>query len=101
MPVASRLTAVTIDCPEPRKRAAFYQALTGWEKPYDEDEYAAVAPAGDAHPGLYFQRVEPYTAPVWPDQGHPQQFHLDFYAEGDLDTAEAAALVLGARRAEH
>ncbi len=96
MPIASKLIATTIDCPEPRKLAAFYQALTGWETTYEDEAYAAVAPQGDVHPGINFQRVESYTAPGWPDQAHPQQFHLDFYAESDLDTAEAAALVLGA-----
>jgi predicted enzyme related to lactoylglutathione lyase len=101
VPIVSKLIATTIDCPEPRKLAAFYQALTGWETTYEDDEYAAVAPKGDAHPGINFQRVEGYTAPAWPDQAHPQQFHLDFYAEADLDTAEAAALVLGATLAEH
>src|SRR5438132_4454922 len=100
MPIVSKLIATTIDCPEPRKLAAFYQALTGWETTYEDEEYAAVAPQGDVHPGINFQRVEAYTAPGWPDQAHPQQFHLDFYAESDLDTAEAAALVLGATRPE-
>jgi predicted enzyme related to lactoylglutathione lyase len=99
--VVSKLIATTIDCPEPRKLAAFYQALTGWETTYEDEEYAAVAPRGDTQPSINFQRVEAYTAPGWPDQSHPQQFHLDFYADADLDTAEAAALVLGATVAEH
>jgi hypothetical protein len=93
--VASKLIATTIDCPEPRKLAAFYQALTGWETTFEDEEYAAVAPKGDRYPGIGFQRVEPYTAPSWPDQAHPQQLHLDFYADADLDTAEAAPFVLG------
>ena len=101
MPVVTKLIATTIDCPEPRKLAAFYQALTGWALTYEDDEYAGLEPAGGAQPGVNFQRVEGYTAPQWPDQGAPQQFHLDFYTDEDLDTAEAAALVLGATTAPH
>ncbi|MBS2964360.1 VOC family protein [Actinocrinis puniceicyclus] len=100
MPVVSRLAGTTIDCPDPGRLAAFYQALTGWEKTYDEAEFAAVEPRGGG-PGLIFQRVESYTAPAWPDPARPQQFHLDFVAEGDLDRAEAAAVGLGATLAEH
>lgn len=99
MAVVSKLAGTTIDCPDPGRLAAFYQALTGWEKTYDEAEFAAVEPKGGA-PGILFQRVESYTAPAWPEQTRPQQVHLDFIADGDLDSAEAAAVELGARRAE-
>jgi hypothetical protein len=101
MPVASKLAAAMVDCPEPRTLAAFYLALTGWDTIYEDDDYVAVAPRGDTHPSIGFQRVEPYSRPGWPDPSHPQQLHLDFYADADLDTAEAAALVLGAQLAEH
>ncbi|MGH3415754.1 MAG: VOC family protein [Actinocrinis sp.] len=101
MAIAGTLIATTIDCPDPRKLATFYEALTGWDKTYEDDNYAAVSPKGGVHPGFNFQRVDAYTAPVWPEQSHPQQFHLDFYADGALDEAEAAAVALGASRAEH
>lgn len=104
MPVVSQLIAAVVDCPEPRKLAAFYQALTGWAVTYEnDDEVVAIGPArGDnTHPDISFQRVDGYTAPTWPGQDVPQQFHLDFYTDDDLDTAEAAALVLGATTAAH
>lgn len=104
MPVVSQFIAAVIDCPEPRKLAAFYQALTGWAVTYEnDDEVVAIGPAGGdgAHPDISFQRVDGYTAPTWPGQQVPQQFHLDFYTDDDLDTAEAAALVLGATTAPH
>jgi predicted enzyme related to lactoylglutathione lyase len=101
MPVASRLIGAMIDCPDPRKLAAFYQALTGWDTTHEDDDYTALAPKDQSQPGVSFQRVEPYLAPVWPQQDHPQQVHLDFYADADLDIAEAAALALGAVKAEH
>jgi hypothetical protein len=44
--------------------------------------------------------VADYQPPEWPSQERPQQFHLDFLVD-DLDTAEAAAVELGAVKAEH
>jgi catechol 2,3-dioxygenase-like lactoylglutathione lyase family enzyme len=104
MPVVSHFIGAVIDCPDPRKLAAFYQALTGWAVIYeDDDEAVAIGPDADdpSRPGIGFQRVEGYTAPLWPGQEVPQQAHLDFFADDDLDTAEAAALVLGATTAAH
>lgn len=100
MAVVSKLACTTIDCPDPGKLADFYQALTGWEKTYDEADGASVDSKDGAH-SLYFEPVEGYTAPAWPGQEQPQQFHLDFIADGDLDSAEAAAVALGATRAAH
>lgn len=99
MVIVSSLIGTTIDCPEPRKLAAFYQALTGWQLTSDSDDGAALSPS-DGVPGIIFQRVENYRAPNWPEQSVPQQFHLDFYTDEDLDTAEAGALALGATRAQ-
>jgi predicted enzyme related to lactoylglutathione lyase len=95
MPVARKLIATTVDCPDPRALAAFYHALTGWKITYEDDDYAAVSPA-DGQPGVNFLRVDGYTAPQWPGQGQPQQFHLDFYTDDDLDTAQAVAQGFGA-----
>ncbi len=47
--------------------------------------------------GRMFQQIEGYNPPRWPDPAHPQQAHLDLLVE-DLDTGEARALELGARR---
>jgi catechol 2,3-dioxygenase-like lactoylglutathione lyase family enzyme len=100
MPVTTRLAAITLDCPDPRQLVAFYGSLTGWPVLYEDDDFAAIG-AGEALAGaIGFQRVEEYTAPRWPGQGQPQQSHLDFYVDTDLDTAEAAALVLGATKAD-
>jgi hypothetical protein len=104
MPVVSQFIGAVIDCPEPRQLAAFYQALTGWAVTYEnDDEIVALGPTSDdyTHPGISFQRVGDYTAPDWPGQELPQQFHLDFYTDDELDIAEAAALVLGATKAAH
>ena len=94
---------VAIDCPDPVALAHFYGALTG----------LSVAPLGgppesvewvelDNHgaPTLAFQRVAGLPAPTWPEGPQPQRLHLDFSVE-DLDAGEAAALTLGATRADH
>ncbi|HQU25911.1 MAG TPA: VOC family protein [Acidimicrobiales bacterium] len=94
---------VAIDCPDPVALAHFYGALTG----------LAVAPLGgppesvewvelDNHgaPTLAFQRVGALPAPTWPEGPQPQRLHLDFSVD-DLDAGEAAALALGATRADH
>jgi catechol 2,3-dioxygenase-like lactoylglutathione lyase family enzyme len=100
VPVTSNLAAITIDCPDPRKLVAFYSSLTGWPIVYEDDDSGAVAAEGTFAGAIGFQRVENYRAPQWPSQQGPQQTHLDFYVDTDLDTAEAAALVLGATTAD-
>ncbi len=93
----ARLQLVAIDCPDAHALARFYSALTGWpidgDDP-DEDWIELVSPGG---PTIAFQRVSGYQPPVWPDQVHPQQMHLDFLVD-DLDAGEEHALSVGARK---
>ena len=98
MPLKMKLTAITLDCPDPVALAAFYQQATGLEiHPQPGDDFAGLT----REDGLFigFQRVDDYQAPSWPDQGVPQQLHLDF-AVDDLDEAEALLLKLGAAKPE-
>lgn len=94
MPAQMKLTAITLDCPDPLALVAFYQQATGLELHEKSDSDFAGLTRGD---GLFigFQRVDDYQAPRWPDQTVPQQVHLDF-AVDDLDEAEALLLELGA-----
>ena len=95
MPAKIKLTAITLDCADPRTLAGFYQQAMGLELvPESDDDFAGLS--GD---GLFigFQRVDDYRAPQWPGQGVPQQFHLDFGVD-DLDEAEGALLKLGAAK---
>ena len=94
MPLQMKLTAITLDCPDPPALAAFYQQATGLEPhPKSDPEFAGLT----CEDGLFigFQRVADYRAPQWPSQTVPQQFHFDFRVE-DLDEAEARLLELGA-----
>lgn len=91
---------VTLDCPDPLALAEFYRAATGAAlHPASNADFAALAREGAV--ALGFQRVAGHRAPTWPDAAVPQQLHLCFTAEGDLDEAEARLLALGAGRPEH
>jgi hypothetical protein len=48
-----------------------------------------------------FQRVDDYRAPSWPDQTVPQQLHICFKVDEELDEAEARLLELGASKPDH
>jgi catechol 2,3-dioxygenase-like lactoylglutathione lyase family enzyme len=93
------LECVTLDCPEPRRLAAFYRSLTGGTLDRPDPRWAL----GDAYATLHlpsglvlaFQRVDGYRAPHWPDAARPQQLHLDF-GVGDLAVAHRQALAHGA-----
>ncbi|MFE4374000.1 VOC family protein [Streptomyces sp. NPDC056835] len=91
-----RLTAITLDCPDPQALAAFYRQATGLPLVQESNADFAGLTSGD---GLFigFQRVADYQAPRWPDQAAPQQSHLDF-AVDDLDETEALLLELGASK---
>ncbi|MCM2424106.1 VOC family protein [Streptomyces sp. RKAG293] len=99
MPPQMKLTAITLDCPDPQALAAFYRQATGLElHPKSDDDFAGLV----REDGLFigFQRVDNYRAPSWPDQDVPQQSHLDF-AVDDLNEAEALLLELGASKPEY
>ncbi|WP_327238369.1 VOC family protein [Streptomyces sp. NBC_01317] len=99
MTVQMKLTAVTLDCPDPPALAAFYQQATGLEPhPESSADFAGLK----REDGLFigFQRVDDYRAPRWPEQSVPQQAHLDFAVE-DLDEAEARLVELGAVKPDH
>lgn len=89
--------SVVIDCPDPAALARFYGEILGWQ-------VSASDGWADLRDGesqcISFQRVDPYTPPVWPAQDVPQQMHLDVVVR-DLDAAEAAVLAIGAVKHEH
>ncbi|MFF2478777.1 VOC family protein [Streptomyces sp. NPDC058066] len=94
MSLQMKLSAITLDCPDPLALAAFYQQATGLvPHPKSDADFAGL----NREDGLLigFQRVDNYRAPSWPDQAIPQQLHLCFDV-ADLDEAEARLLELGA-----
>lgn len=93
----ARYPSLVIDCPDPVALATFYGAILDW--PVTPQEYGAQINA-DYGDSIGFQRVDGYSAPVWPGQERPQQMHVDVVVD-DLDAAEKAVVELGATRHEH
>jgi hypothetical protein len=101
---------VVLDTTDARGLAEFYRQLLGYEyRPGDEppppgepdaagaDWLVLVDPAGRAR--LAFQHVERLPRSTWPDDGVPQQLHLDLSVptRDQLVAQNERALSLGAR----
>jgi hypothetical protein len=93
-----RLWSVTLDCADPRQLADFWAAALDGKVAYTSNHFVGVELPTGVWIGAY--RVDGYEPPQWPDGVPPKQFHLDL-AVDDLDAAEAAAIELGATKAEH
>jgi catechol 2,3-dioxygenase-like lactoylglutathione lyase family enzyme len=104
------LRSVVLDTTDARRLAEFYRHLLGYEyRPGDEppprgepdpagrDWLVLVDPAGKVR--LAFQQVEELAPSTWPDDGVPQQLHLDLSVptREQLVAQHDRALSLGAR----
>ncbi|WP_432184455.1 VOC family protein [Streptomyces tendae] len=89
-----------IEAPNPDGLARFYAELLGWHIEHEEATNVVVA-ASPQGPFFVFQQAEGYRAPVWPPADGEQRpmMHFDFQV-GDLDSAVAEAVALGATPAE-
>ena len=89
-----------IEAPDPSTLARFYSQLLGWPIGHEEPGTTIVsAPQGSIF--LVFQQADGYQAPVWPPADGQQRpmMHFDFQV-GDLDSAVADAVALGASLAD-
>jgi len=89
-----------IEAPDPGSLAKFYSELLGWPIAQEEPGTAIVAaPEGSIY--LVFQQANGYQPPVWPpvDGGQRPMMQFDFQV-GDLDSAVAEAVTIGASVAE-
>jgi hypothetical protein len=97
--VIGDLQCLVIDCPDVVELAEFYRALLGGAVNQADPRWAVSEDFATLHTEarivLAFQRVTHYVPPRWPDNAHPQQFHLDIDVP-DLDQAQAHVLNLGA-----
>ncbi|MFD7709897.1 VOC family protein [Streptomyces sp. NPDC059786] len=94
------LSATTLDAPDARELARFYQDLLGWQVREEEPDWVAIGPAG-AGAGLSFQSEPAFTRPVWPSTPHGQQMmmHLDIEVDEPAPAVERA-VALGAAVAD-
>ena len=96
MAAIAKLAAVSLDSSDPTALASFYRRLLDLEVFFESDDFVALKGAGIL---LTTQRVEEHLAPNWPTGPAPKQLHLELSVT-DLDQAEAAALGLGATKAD-
>jgi catechol 2,3-dioxygenase-like lactoylglutathione lyase family enzyme len=90
-----------IEAPDPRALATFYSTLLDWPIGHEEPGTVILAaPGGPIY--IVFQQAADYQPPVWPPANGDQRpmMHFDFQV-GDLESAVAEALALGATLADH
>lgn len=95
------VVATTLDAPDARALASFYEKLLGWQRVTDKPTYVGLrAPTGSSR--LCFQTEPNYVAPGWPSAPGTQVMmsHLEIGVE-DLDAAQAWAIEAGATLAEY
>ena len=104
------LRAVVLDTTDARGLSEFYRQLLGYDyrrgdecpppgdpDPRGRDWLVLLDPAG--HARLAFQQVPQLTPSTWPEDGVPQQVHLDLTVptSDELVAQHERALLLGAR----
>jgi catechol 2,3-dioxygenase-like lactoylglutathione lyase family enzyme len=90
-----QLMNIVVDCPDADISARFWAAVLGWERVQENADFVDIADASDGRRRLVFQQIADYRPPGWPDQGPPQQLHLDVRVD-DLEIAEQRVRALGA-----
>ena len=90
-----QLMNIVVDCPDADISARFWAAVLGWERVQENAGSVDIADASDSRRRLVFQQIAGYRPPGWPDQGPPQQLHLDVRVD-DLETADQRVRALGA-----
>ncbi|MEU7469553.1 VOC family protein [Streptomyces sp. NPDC044984] len=94
------LAATTLDAPDARELARFYQGLLGWPVRKEEPGWVEIGPS-DGGAGLSFQTEPLFSRPRWPSGRTGQQMmaHLDIEVD-DLSSAVEHALASGAALAD-
>ena len=90
-----QLMNIVVDCPDADISARFWAAVLGWERVQEDAGWVDIADASDGRRRLVFQQIADYRPPGWPDQGPPQQLHLDVRVD-DLEIADQRVRALGA-----
>ena len=99
-----RLRQVVLDCTDVRVLAEFYRQLLGFtyrpgdEQPGPSDDCLVLHDV-EGRTRVAFQQVDELPPSTWPNDGVPQQLHLDLTVPGtaELDEQHDRAIALGAR----
>jgi hypothetical protein len=89
----ARFASIVFDCNDPAELAQFWAAMVGGEITMTGDGFVAVR---TNRGWIAAMRVPDYRPPTWGDTAVPKQMHIDLSVE-DLEEAEAATVLLGAR----
>jgi catechol 2,3-dioxygenase-like lactoylglutathione lyase family enzyme len=91
-----RVTAVTLNSPDPPALARFYAQLLGWKIETEEEGWVTL-PNPNGGIGLSFHIEDVYTPPTWPSEPGKQimQMHLEVLVD-DLEAGCAHAQACGA-----
>ncbi|MCQ4150902.1 MULTISPECIES: VOC family protein [Rhodococcus] len=98
MPLSAKLFAVTVDCPQPRELAEFYQKFLGGQLRSGNPDFVVLTSEQDVR--IDFQRVDNHVPDRWPNPDAPRRLHLDFSVD-NLPEAEQQLCDLGAELASH
>jgi predicted enzyme related to lactoylglutathione lyase len=90
-----KLHGTVVDCKNPRELAKFYAELLGYIVVQSEAEWAVIGDSPD-RPGIAFQFIENFQAPMWPSGDIPTQIHFDIRVE-DFDRALTEVETLGGK----
>ena len=101
VPSNARLTAVTLNSPNPPELAKFYAKLLGWEITVDKEDWVEL-PNPNGGIGLSFHIEDVWQPPVWPSQPGEQimQVHLEIQVD-NLEDGAAHAQACGATLAKY
>ncbi len=75
-----KLHGFVIDCKDPISLSKFYAEILGFTVVQAESDWSVIGDAPD-RPGIAFQLVENYQAPIWPSGQVPTQTHIDIRVE--------------------
>ena len=90
-----QLMNIVVDCGDADVSARFWASVLGWVRVQETPGAIDIAPAPGSRHRLVFQQVADHRPPGRPDQGPPQQLHLDVRVD-DLEVAERRVRALGA-----
>jgi len=74
------LHGTVIDCKDPVGLAKFYAEILGYTIVQSESDWSVIG-ISEELPGIAFQKILNYVAPIWPKGDIPTQMHFDIRVE--------------------
>jgi hypothetical protein len=75
-----KLHGTVIDCKDPIGLSNFYAEILGYTVVQSESDWSVIGISEDL-PGIAFQKISNYVAPIWPSGDIPTQIHFDIRVE--------------------